>query len=206
MNWSIKFLSKFDQEKVAAAIAKAEKKTSVEIVPVVVRKSSATSHVFLFLMLFVFSITLIFEAWLGPIPAGFAFVVSLCLSLFLNQFDWVHRKLTPQAELNMQVGQRAELEFWRQNLHQTQGRTGVLIFLSLFERKVIVLGDEAIQKHFEEKDWAEAVQILLKNIKDGDPAEGFIQAINKILAVVKEEFPPAKRNKNELSDGIIFKE
>lgn len=207
MDWQIRFLSKRDQERVSDAIAKAEKKTSVEIVPLIVRKSSSTHHVFLFLLLFVFCVALTFEAWLGPIYAGLAFAVFFTLAMVLNKFDWVHRWLTPETELNSQTNQRAELEFWRSGLHETQGRTGVLIFVSVFEHKVIILGDQGVQKHFEEKDWKEAVDLVLKNIKDGDPAEGLILAINKILSMVKTEFPPSKKgNKNELADHVLFKE
>lgn len=206
MDWKIKFLSKFDQEKVSSAVAKAEKKASVEIVPLVVRKSCSTQHVFLFLLLFVFAVTLVFEAWLGPIFAAGAFAGSLLLAIVLNRLDCVHRWLTPLQEINAQVSLRAEAEFWRQNLHKTQGRTGILIFVSLFERKVIILGDEEVQKHFKEQDWAEAVQVLVEHIRIYDPAEGFILAINKILSIVKDEFPPSKKNKNELNDGVIFKD
>lgn len=206
MDWQLQFLSKRDQEKVADAIKKAEKKTSVEIVPLIVRKCSSTHHVFLFLLLFVFCVTLTFEAWLGPIYAAISFALTLALAVLLNKFEWVHRWLTPQSELDNQTNLRAELEFWREGLHETQGRTGILIFIALFEHKVIVLGDQSVKEHFEEKDWQEAVDIVLKNIKDGDPAEGLVQAINKILGVVKTEFPPAKKNKNELADHVLFKE
>ncbi len=206
MDWQIQFLSKRDQERVTEAIKKAEKKTSVEIVPLIVKKSSSTHHVFLFLLLFVFCVGLTFEAWLGPIYAGVAFVVCFTLAMILNKLDWVHRWLTPESELNMQTNQRAELEFWRSGLHETQGRTGVLIFVSVFEHKVIILGDQGMQKYFEEKDWKEAVDLVLQNIKNGDPAEGLILAINKILSMVKTNFPAAKKNKNELADHVLFKE
>lgn len=206
-DWKTEFLSTTEQEKISQAIKKAEKKTSVEIVPLVVRKSSSTQHVFLFLLLFVLSITLTFEAWLGPIAAGISFVVSLLLALFLNRYDFIHRWLTPASELNSQTMMRAEAEFWRQGLHKTQGATGVLIFVSLFERKAIILGDASVSEHFKEEDWSEAVQVLLENIGRYDPAEGFCLAIAKILAVVKTEFPPSKKsNKNELPDGVIFKD
>ena len=152
MDWQLKFLSKRDQEKVADAIKKAEKKTSVEIVPLIVRKCSSTHHVFLFLLLFVFCVTLTFEAWLGPIYAAISFVVFFALAVLLNKFEWVHRWLTPQSELENQTNLRAELEFWREGLHETQGRTGILIFIALFEHKVIVLGDQSVKKYFEEKE------------------------------------------------------
>jgi putative membrane protein len=82
------------------------------------------------------------------------------------------------------------VEQFAHRLHQTSGRTGVLIFASLAERRVEVVGDEDIHAKGGDVVWDSAVAAALAHIKTGDVAGGLIAAVNICGKALAEHFPP----------------
>jgi putative membrane protein len=77
------------------------------------------------------------------------------------------------------VDERAALAFLEEELFKTRDRTGIMIFLSLFERRVRIMGDEGINKLVQKEEWDEIVGIIVQAMKNGSPAEGMLEAIWK---------------------------
>ncbi|MEO7247438.1 MAG: hypothetical protein ABIW31_03200 [Novosphingobium sp.] len=86
---------------------------------------------------------------------------------------------------------------------RTQGRTGVLIYLSLAERRAEIVADEAIASKVAPEVWGDALAALLSQIKAGHMAEGLALAAEKVGAVLAEHFPRAEDDVNELPDRLI---
>lgn len=212
--WAQSFLSEKDFERVSFAVARAEHSTTGEIVPMIVRKSSATGHVILLLTLFflVSALTMgvdeleaLDEVDSHWVILGMA-LISFGLGWLLAQFSALQRWLTIPADLQAEVELRAELEFYRKGLHSTHGKTGVLLFVSLMERRAVVLADEAIAKKLPQNSWNEICQIMIQGIKQGKPADGMISAIQRSGELLSHEFPLTGENPNELSNQLILKE
>lgn len=102
------------------------------------------------------------------------------------------------------VHQRARREFASMGIGNTADRTGILIMLSLKERRVEVLADKGINDKV--KAWEEVVEIIVSNIKQGKQAAGIIQAVEFVGKILAEHFPRKKDDTNELSDEIAVKE
>jgi putative membrane protein len=204
-----------------------EAKTSAEIVPMVVasslgstKKSSLWSFGF-FTLAFCFSFFYM-ELWSLSIQSGFIdlFGVSFVLSAFIQVALLFFGFLTSycilqiqgtqifftQSHLRKLVEDRAELEFYRQGLHATQNRTGILIFISLKEKQAVILGDKNISTHFPGDAWNEVLHLLLKNLKQKQMKKAFQEACEKIVAIVAPHFPPSGDNPDELSNRLIIKE
>lgn len=111
--------------------------------------------------------------------------------------------LTPRA-LKRERAHRAALEqFLAKGLHQTSGRTGVLIFASLGDRQAEVIADEGIYSKVKPEVWTEALERLTDGLKRGSPADGFVAAVELCGGVLAEHFPPGSQNPNEVPDTLV---
>jgi putative membrane protein len=117
----------------------------------------------------------------------------------------VRRFLTPPYLKRDRVRRRAEEQFLAKNLHATRERTGVLIYVSLAERKAELIADEGIAEHVDPKAWDRAMAALTEGLKRGEPAAGFAAAVGLCADLLAERFPadPAN-NPNELPDAVVI--
>jgi putative membrane protein len=111
--------------------------------------------------------------------------------------------LTPGSTKNRRVRRRA-LELFRVSAeHKTEGRTGVLLYVSLAEHRAEIVADQAIHSKVEPNVWGEAMDALVERIKAGAPGEGMALAVEKIGAVLAQHLPPTHDNPNEIPDRLI---
>lgn len=201
-------------KKIEEAVRKAELKTSGEIVPIIYDKCSNTTFVFplLFLVLFFFwhSVqdsffpvnywegNLFLQLGLPPILTGFiAFGLSCSRS--------IQRLFVPRSRREKVIRDRAELEFYRCGIPQTQGRTGILLFVSLMERFSVVLADKAISEKLPPETWKEVLDILNSQMNEKDLSKGFVPAIEKCGEILAKHFPIGPNDKNELPNFPILR-
>lgn len=195
-----------ERKAVAAAIAKAEKKTSGEIFCVAARASddyryiplmwAALLALFVPLPLIVFtllSVQVIFAAQLG------VFLVCALATLWPP----LRFALVPGRVKHARARRNAIEQFLAHGLHTTERRTGVLIFLSEAERHGEVIADENIYRKVDASVWDEAVEALVAAAGRGEAAEGFVAAVERCGAVLAAHFPPGKGGKNELSNSLV---
>ena len=101
--------------------------------------------------------------------------------------------------------ERAKAVFFKQKMFQTAQRNGVLIYLSIKDREVAILGDEGIHKAVGDVFWNEQIKTMLDLFKSQSVADGICSCVNAVGEVLKEKFPYQQgTDKNELSDEIIF--
>ncbi|MES3038518.1 MAG: TPM domain-containing protein [Bdellovibrionota bacterium] len=209
-SWISKYLSSEEIERVSKTVETAEKKTSGEIVPVIVHSSSPVGHVgttlfFVFLSLF-FILDIVFVhgwSWDQRFESSIAcLVISAFLAWFLRRFHYVQRVFVPNHDELRCVEQRAELEFHRQNVRHTHGETGILIFISVMERKAVVLADKAVAELCPRDTWEKMVADLLQNLKAGKWSEGLEKSIHHAGEILAEKFPLQSNDKNELTNHL----
>jgi putative membrane protein len=123
--------------------------------------------------------------------------------LLVTSIPAVSRIVTPRSIRQARVRKAALQQFLAHGLHVTEARTGVLIFAALGDHQVEVVADEGIHSKVDQAVWADAVEVLAKGLKRGDPAGGFVDAIALCSAVLAEHFPPAPRNPNEVEDKLV---
>jgi putative membrane protein len=88
-------------------------------------------------------------------------------------------------------------------LHDTESRTGVLIFASVAERYAEIVADATINSKVTAEVWDHAIATLIAGIKDGRGAEGVVAAIEQCGAVLAEHFPPGALNRDELPNKLV---
>jgi len=102
------------------------------------------------------------------------------------------------------VKERALKAFYEKGLYKTKQNTGVLFFLSLFERKVWVLADKGIHGKIHQKTLNRFADIISKGIKDGHACDALCESIREAGEVLAKHFPSVAGNVDELPDDIIF--
>jgi putative membrane protein len=115
----------------------------------------------------------------------------------------LRRRLAGAEQLDARTRQRAAAAFVEQEVFATAGRTGILIFLSLFERRVVVLADSGIHARVADGEWEAMVARIVAGIRRGDPGAALAAAIRDCgdLLVRHGLRHPAGRG-NELGDGL----
>lgn len=95
--------------------------------------------------------------------------------------------------------------FAKLKMHETQLRNGVLIYLSVKDRKFAIYGDSGINKIVPEIFWDEIKNQMQEKYKEGKFSEGLCNAILSVGAQLKANFPYSSDDKNELSNDLTFK-
>ncbi|MEZ0393156.1 MAG: TPM domain-containing protein [Pseudobdellovibrionaceae bacterium] len=212
--WAESFISEEEAQKVSEAVTKIETKTSGEVVPMIVQRSSMTGHLPYMITLIFLVVLLVFEvphmdffvAWNATWLLFLVSALCLLVSFPISRLHWVQRLLIPKKDQSFEVEERALLEFYQSGIPGTRERTGVLIFVSLMERKAVVLADESITKKLPQETWAQICQDMVEGIKKGKTAEGLVQAIQRSGELLAQHFPHGSENDNELSNHLILKE
>jgi putative membrane protein len=111
--------------------------------------------------------------------------------------------LTPGRTKSRRVHRRA-VDLFRASCElKTRGRTGVLLYLSLAERRAEIVADEAIASQVELDVWGDAMAALIDEVKQGRPGRGMALAVEKIGAVLAPILPPTHDNPDELPNRLI---
>ncbi|MGB5267848.1 MAG: hypothetical protein WBN30_14745, partial [Polyangiales bacterium] len=87
----------------------------------------------------------------------------------------------------------------------TRERTGVLIFVALFEHRVQVLADEGIDERVAEAAWDEISSELALGIRRGTPAAALIHAVERCAALLEAHGVQGADQENQLSDEPRFR-
>lgn len=197
-----------DQERAAieAAITRAEKHTSGEIVVVVAPASDGY-----------YALALMWAALLAlavPLPLilltkwPVEYIYLLQLSVFaicvgLAQIEPLRLAVTPKSIQRARAHEKAVEQFLAQNMHTTRGRTGVLIYVSFAEHYAEVIADDGIYKKVRPIVWEEVIAELTSHLARGTRDQGFITAIGMCGKVLAEHFPPGHADKDELPNHLI---
>jgi putative membrane protein len=207
------FFTQPDLDRIAAAVNEAERKTSGEIVPYVVERSDDYDEAvwrggFLCAMipLSVFLVARLFtNQWLpSTITIILSTFVAAGVGLFLVKFiPSINLLFAGSDDIEKRVSQRAREAFLAEEVFKTRDRTGILIFLSLLEKRVVVLGDAGINAKMEESEWKEIVKLIVDGIHNGKPAEGLIDAIQQCGKLLQAHGVEVRTDdKDELSNAL----
>ena len=97
---------------------------------------------------------------------------------------------------------RAVTVFERLGMHRTAARHGVLIYVSVDDHKLAVLGDQGIHERVGQAYWERLVDGVLAHFRDERPRDGLLHAVNEVGTVLAHHFPRRPDDVNELSDQV----
>jgi putative membrane protein len=215
-----KRFSAADLERIKAAVREGESKISGEIVPVFVERSgyySIANFRGAILGATISFIAAIFLDRYAPDLAAydrdplFLFMAVVIGGLIgaglINYVEPLKKLILNQAHLDQATRKRAESAFLAEEVFNTRHRTGIMIFVSFFEREVIVMADRGISKVVEQKEWDNLVRGITSHMKQAKVVEGIEAAIKRCGEILLEKgFVQTPDDINELRDDLRVEE
>lgn len=204
-------LSQAEHKRIAEAIRHAEAATSGEIYCVLARSSDS----YFFPAAFAVSVALFATSLIAVLALDYwwfqvspLLVVGAQLAAFAAMlaliwaFPALRIPLVPRGVCFRRAHDNAVRQFLARNIHLTEERTGVLLFMSLGERYAEVLADAGINARVEQKQWDDVVELLIANAGAGRIGAGFEAAIAEVGAILAREFPRRADDRNEIEDHL----
>ena len=208
--------SERDRQRIADAIREAEAATAAEIVPYVVVQSEAypaarwRGGVFGALLVVGAAAVLraapisVLTPYLADLPvlaAGLA--AGLTGAVVAGAVPPLLRALTPADEMGRAVYRRAVEAFLEHELFDTDGRTGILLFVSLNEHRIEVLADRGIDAQVDEAAWADVTDHIRRGIETDRLTKGLLNGIECCGRVLEEHGVEASPDgDNELANRL----
>lgn len=210
-------IEELDVERIEAAVSRAEERTAGEIVPVVVPRSDeyevavwrGAAAAVLAVLVAVLLVLRFYEGWglawlFAPWGVVLSTLVGGTIGALVARFVYpVQRFLAGSDRLDETVHRRAMQAFVEEEVFDTRDRTGILLFVSLREHRIEVLGDAGINQEVNPEDWAEVVARIRHGIRDDTLTNGLVEAIEmcgRLLERKGVEIRPD--DENELSDAL----
>jgi putative membrane protein len=201
------FFSEAEQERIRHAVIEAESKTAGEIVPMVVTSSARYTEIELLGVITGLFLGMIAEGiWSDPWGSPFLNLWPVAGALggfLLCRLSAVKRFFTPKSRIAQAVHTTCLAAFTEQGLHYTRGHTGILILVSLVERRVQVLADRGINEKVSPGAWDDVTKILTAGLKSGRACDAFCKAIERCGELLAEHFPRQADDKDELPNRLV---
>jgi len=199
---------KFDQTasaELAKAIRDIEKGTDAEIIIVVRGRSGTYRHAdYLFGALMAFAGLLFvlfspfdFRTFWVPFDVVALFVAGAFIS---SRSDLIRRALTTKKFRAQAARTGAAAMFYDAGIANTQAENGLLIYLSLLERRLEVIADRGILRAVPPLEWNNSVYEFKKIARHPDP-DTLVKAARDLGCLLAEHLPATGENPNELADG-----
>jgi putative membrane protein len=206
-------LSAADRDELARAVAAAERRTSGEVVISIVESCDDYQHASwkgmalgalggVLLAAGVYATGRVWwSVWLWILaPASAGAAVGY---LAATMSDGLRRRLVAPELLAHRVDQRAAAAFLRAGLSRTRDRTGILIFLALFEHRVEVLADTGISATVAQADWDAIAGDIAAGMKSGAPMPALLHAIERCGELLESHrLAPRPDDSDELPNRV----
>jgi putative membrane protein len=185
------------------AVATAEQGTSGEVVVVVAPRSASYAAARASFALACAVVTGLAAIALH-VHAGWALLawpIVAVAAFSIASTPWLLRALVDDDDRAAAVADAAKIAFFDRGVHTTRERAGVLLYLSLAERRVQILADAGVHRVVGRTGWEAHVAQIAGALRAGYPAEivGVVAAIGAVLA---RHFPRTADDANELPDAV----
>jgi putative membrane protein len=203
--------ARFDQaarESLAECVKEIENRTDAEVVIIVRARSGHYAHadyLFGFLLTFAALAFLLFSPftfhlyWV-PIDILLFFVLG---SIISSRSNFLRRLLSRKEFRSKAVRTAAAAMFYEAGIANTNAEMGVLIYLSLLERRLELIADRGVLKGIPAQEWNREISELRQTGKNPEP-QLFLTALQSFGKLLATHLPPTGENPNELPDMPQF--
>jgi len=208
-NLVAQYITQADAQQIISTVKKVEKKTSAEIVPMIVNAS------------FHYPLASVYAATALSLPVSIALThyiaplfyysrdnmwifIALFSLLFLLFKGTIARNifllrlfLNPH-EVEAEVKEAATTAFYKNGLYKTADKNGVLIYISLLEKRVWILADEYAHKKIEQEFWDSCVATII----DGVKKKQFVPVLCTVIETIGNKLSPLYPCKSDDIDEL----
>lgn len=203
--------AKFDQaacDTLAGCVKELEHATSAELVIVVRARSGHYRHadyIFGFLLAFAGLLFLLFspvefhQVWVA-IDVALLFILG---SLLSSRSTTLRRMFTTRKSRAAAARTGAAAMFYEAGIANTEKELGVLVYLSLFERRLELIADRGVLKAVPAEEWNERLFELHQAGRQPD-IKTFLAALRNLGMLLSQHLPATHENPDELPNQPRF--
>ncbi|MEK6478690.1 TPM domain-containing protein [Catalinimonas sp. 4WD22] len=200
------------------AVVEAEKLSGGEIVPVISKQSSWYEQTLwragaLFSLLTAIILTTFYLSsdallWLPPyLWLLICTTGGIAGATIAESLPFVKRFFISAESLRQQAEGKAKQLFVEQSISQTEQRTGILLYISFFEKHASILPDIGISEVVEQQVWDDILQQLVNDMRTSSYAAAISHAIISCGKVLEESgIQKAVDDDNELPNKVHIDE
>jgi putative membrane protein len=196
-----------DKARVSEAIRQAEASTSGELVTVITRASDDYWYIptlwAALVALLVPAVILLYGTWMDASTLFAIQVVTFLVLALLFRIPPIKLALVPKSIKHLRAARVAREQFFIQGLQNTEGRSSILLFVSVAEHYVEIIADKGINDVVPAGTWENVVNDFITKVKAGQYVEGFLVAIDDCGTILAEHFPGQVDDVNELPDHLV---
>lgn len=205
-------------KKIEQTIREAEAISGGEIVPVFTKQSSfyemalwrggfilaVISSLILIVLYFSTDWLLFFPPYLWLLVV---FTCGMIGAALIRAVPGFKKSLVGKERMYTRILDQAKNMFYDYRVADTEQRSGILLFISFFEKQAVILADVGIAELVTEDQWKTIIQALTTGIKQGRTTESICSAIISCGKLLEESgIQRAETDGNELSDQVRFNE
>ena len=189
-------------------VSEIEKATDVELVLIVRGRSGDYRHAdylfgvilsFLGLLFLLFSPFEFHHYWVA-VDVALLFAIGAYLS---SRSNAIRRLLTTTKSRETAARVQAAAMFYEAGIANTTAEMGLLVFLSLFERRLELIADRGVLKGVPALEWNQMMFELHELGRNPDP-ETLQSGLARLGVLLAQHLPATGENPNELADAPRF--
>jgi len=192
---------------IVAAVKAIEKASAAEVVVTVVPRSAAywdvTLGAALAASLLLQAVVGFFLEDIGALQAALDSAVLAILVVGLVRLSVLERLLLPRRMAARRVEAAAESAFCRQGIYRTRAHIGVLVYLSLLERRAIFLPDDGVAHALPAEALASVRTQAAAIFAGPDPRAALLNLLDHLRRLGAQHLAASKDKVNELPDEPV---
>jgi putative membrane protein len=130
-------------------------------------------------------------------------LLGAATALAVSRAPGVRRRLTPSARRRDAVRSAACAVFLDRGVDRTRGRTGLLVYVSLLERRAEVVADRGIESAVPATEWKARVAALVDGVARGEPGRALAARLVELGDLLAAALPRSAEDVDELSNEVV---
>ena len=99
---------------------------------------------------------------------------------------------------------RAKEVFDKFDMHKTEAKNAVIVYVALKHKQLAIFADEGIYKKTGVQFWNDELQVMIDHFKKENVVDGITKVVEHIGEALKTHFPYQKNDINELPNDVVF--
>ena len=140
-----------------------------------------------------------YDDWIIYAGTVLGFVLGAVLT---GGIPGILRLLVGQKKLAKSAEIMARACFQKGGIHHTRDKTGVLIFIAIWEKQIVILPDRGVESAIPPGEWEKILKDFRGVFQAKNPANDLLAKLEGLLTVFSRYIPQVKDDINELPDNL----
>ncbi len=140
-----------------------------------------------------------YDDWVVYIGIVFSFVMGAVL---VGGIPMLLRLVVGQKRLGKSAEIMARACFQKGGIHHTRDKTGVLIFIAVWERQIVIIPDQGVESAIPTSEWKKIQQGFRGVFQANNPGHSLIEKLEGLQTLFSRYVPQVEGDINELPDNL----